>query len=39
MALKTPLPTQVCGPKDMFNAVKETLTGAGVFETRVLSNF
>lgn len=29
----------VCGPKDMFVAVKELLTKAGVFETRVLSNF
>ena len=29
----------VCGPKDMFVAVKELLTGAGVYEGRVLSNF
>ena len=29
----------VCGPKDMFVAVKELLTKAGVFESRVLSNF
>lgn len=29
----------VCGPKEMYEAVKETLTGAGVFEGRVLSNF
>ena len=29
----------VCGPKEMYMAVKDVLTGAGVFETRVLSNF
>lgn len=29
----------VCGPKDMFVAVKELLMGKGVFETRILSNF
>jgi len=29
----------VCGPKDMFVAVKELLMGAGVYEVRILSNF